>query len=525
MKRVGLISLVFLVLGFNIVSGEGLRILAYFRGENYGDKLGYKVASAGDVNSDGYADVFVGASGADKVYLYYGGSPMDTTADLVFNRIIYGLWNVGDINGDGYRDVVMGDSIDERVQLFYGGTALDTISEFVFVGENVSQYGENYGNWVSGGADVNGDDKNDLLIAADNYRGTDDSYKGKVYLYHGGSLLDTTADWTATYVRILGHQDAWSAAIIGDVNSDGFADIGVGSIGSSIDFPGKVYIYFGGSPMDTLPDLIINSPGDRWAHFGAYIAPLSDINQDGYDDFVVAGVYPCVYFGGEVLDSLPGIICQYQGDVACNAGDVNHDGYDDLLAGDEGYGYESGAVFFYFGSSDMDSICDLAIYGGLTDFHFGKSVAGLGDVDGDGVDDFIVGARYMYDPWDRGEAWIFAGDSTLPSDVEEEEGQVLAKFSILEQNYPNPFNSSTTIPFTVHGKQKTENGPIPTTLKIYNIRGQLVKTLVDEELNPGEYKVSWDGENTQGKEVASGVYFYRLKTGEFVQTQKMVLIR
>jgi len=131
----------------------------------------------------------------------------------------------------------------------------------------------------------------------------------------------------------------------------------------------------------------------------------------------------------------------------------------------------------------------------------------------------------MYDPWDRGEAWIFAGDSTLPSDVEEEEGQVLAKFSILEQNYPNPFNSSTTIPFTVHGKQKTENGPIPTTLKIYNIRGQLVKTLVDEELNPGEYKVSWDGENTQGKEVASGVYFYRLKTGEFVQTQKMVLIR
>ncbi|MGB2698642.1 MAG: integrin alpha, partial [Candidatus Zixiibacteriota bacterium] len=419
MRRVGLISLVFLVLSYHTLSATSLKILAYFRGENYGDKLGYKVAPAGDVNLDGYADVFVGASGADKVYLYYGGSPMDTTADLVFNKIIYGLWDVGVINGDGYSDVVMGDSIDERVQFFYGGAVLDTIADLIFMGEGVGKYGDNFGSWVSGGMDVNGDGQNDLLIAANKY-GQNGAYDGRVYLYHGGSLLDTTADWMVTYIDTLGHNDAWSAEIIGDVNSDGFADIGVGSIGNSIDFPGKVYIYFGGSPIDTLPDLIINSPGDRWAHFGAYIAPLGDINKDGYDDFVVAGVYPCVYFGGEVLDSLPGIICQYQGKVACNAGDINHDGYDDLLVGYEHMNFGSGAVFLYYGSEYMDSICDLAIYGGLSDFEIGKSVAGLGDVDGDGVDDFIVGARSDYDPWDRGEAWIFAGDSTLPTDVEEE---------------------------------------------------------------------------------------------------------
>ncbi|MGB2697169.1 MAG: FlgD immunoglobulin-like domain containing protein, partial [Candidatus Zixiibacteriota bacterium] len=124
-----------------------------------------------------------------------------------------------------------------------------------------------------------------------------------------------------------------------------------------------------------------------------------------------------------------------------------------------------------------------------------------------------------------GEAWIFAGDSTLPTDVEEEGHEELVELNILDQNYPNPFNSVTIISFKVHGKQKTENSPIRTTLKIYNLKGQLVRVLVDEVLNPGEYRVSWGGRNDQGKEVASGVYFFKLKAGEFIQTKKMVLIR
>lgn len=527
MRRFGLFGLVFLFLSSHSLSASSLKILAYFQGENYNDKLGYKVAPAGDVNSDGHADVLIGAYGAKKVYLYYGGSPMDTSSDLVFNNIVWGLANVGDVNSDGYSDYIMGDSIDEQVQLFYGGAVLDTFSEFVFVGENVGQYGDNFGSWVSGGKDVNGDGQNDLLIAANDY-GWPDPYDGRVYLYHGGLLLDTTADWTVTYINTLEHNDVWSAEIIGDVNGDSFADIAVGSVGNSETIRGKVYIFFGGSPMDTVADLIISCPQgwDVLSGFGQFIAPLGDINKDGYADFVVAGMaaYPCVYFGSEVLDTLPGVICEYKGYVACNAGDINYDGYDDLLVGNEGYNYESGAVFLYFGSRDMDSICDLAIYGGLTAFHFGKSVAGLGDVDGDGVDDFIVGARYGPDPWDKGEAWIFAGDSTLPSDVEEEEEQVV-NFSILHQNYPNPFNSATVIHYTVKSSQKTENRPVHTTLRIYNILGEEVRELVNTIQLEGSYRVVWDGRNNQGKEVASGVYFYRLKAGDFVQTKKMILIR
>jgi len=110
-------------------------------------------------------------------------------------------------------------------------------------------------------------------------------------------------------------------------------------------------------------------------------------------------------------------------------------------------------------------------------------------------------------------------------DVPEETDQVSKHRFILRQNYPNPFNSTTTIPFTVYGKQKKENRLHPATLEIYNIRGELVRALMEEKLKPGIYKVSWDGKNKQGRWVASGVYLYKLKMGQVTQTKKMVLIR
>jgi parallel beta-helix repeat protein len=95
----------------------------------------------------------------------------------------------------------------------------------------------------------------------------------------------------------------------------------------------------------------------------------------------------------------------------------------------------------------------------------------------------------------------------------------------LSQNYPNPFNPATTIPFTVYGSQFTVHSPIHTTLKIYNIKGQLVKTLVDEEKLPGNYNIIWDGKENSGREVSSGIYFYQLKTMDYTETRKMVLLR
>jgi hypothetical protein len=111
------------------------------------------------------------------------------------------------------------------------------------------------------------------------------------------------------------------------------------------------------------------------------------------------------------------------------------------------------------------------------------------------------------------------------TEVEEDQDANLPNSFELYQNYPNPFNPATTIPFSLKVQGSTFKGPIPTTLKIYNIMGQLVKIVVDEEKAPGNYNIIWDGKDNSGKEVASGIYFYQLKTRDYPETKKMVLLR
>ncbi len=88
----------------------------------------------------------------------------------------------------------------------------------------------------------------------------------------------------------------------------------------------------------------------------------------------------------------------------------------------------------------------------------------------------------------------------------------------LSQNYPNPFNLITEINYGLAGNTYV-------TLKIYNIKGQLVKTLVDEDKSSGYYKTYWDGKDRSGKEVTSGIYFCRFQAGDFSLTRKMVLLK
>jgi hypothetical protein len=88
----------------------------------------------------------------------------------------------------------------------------------------------------------------------------------------------------------------------------------------------------------------------------------------------------------------------------------------------------------------------------------------------------------------------------------------------LRQNYPNPFNPRTTIEYSIKG-----NGYV--SVKIYNVAGQLVKTLVNEIKNRGSYKVQWDGRNDSGDPVSTGVYFYKLVAKDFTQTRKLVVLK
>lgn len=102
--------------------------------------------------------------------------------------------------------------------------------------------------------------------------------------------------------------------------------------------------------------------------------------------------------------------------------------------------------------------------------------------------------------------------------VQEPGSQSLPKAYTLFQNYPNPFNMQTEIAYDLPGAAFV-------SLEIFNLLGQKVRTLVNEYQNPGHKKVNWDGRDRNGFGVASGIFFYRLKSGEFAQTRKMLLLK
>ncbi len=102
--------------------------------------------------------------------------------------------------------------------------------------------------------------------------------------------------------------------------------------------------------------------------------------------------------------------------------------------------------------------------------------------------------------------------------VEEQKEQTLVCSFTSYQNYPNPFNQETIIQYSLRD-------PVQISLKIYNLKGQLVKTLVDYHQESGIHQAVWDGKDEKSREVSAGIYFYRLKVGEFTQTRKMVLLK
>ncbi|MCD4817735.1 MAG: T9SS type A sorting domain-containing protein [Candidatus Cloacimonetes bacterium] len=104
---------------------------------------------------------------------------------------------------------------------------------------------------------------------------------------------------------------------------------------------------------------------------------------------------------------------------------------------------------------------------------------------------------------------VSINDNNLPNYYE--------NFSMM--NYPNPFNPTTNIFFST--TKNTGN----TKIEVYNIKGQKVKTLVNEKLETGDHSIVWNGKNDSGKQVTSGIYFYKLKSGKYTATKKMILMK
>jgi hypothetical protein len=105
-----------------------------------------------------------------------------------------------------------------------------------------------------------------------------------------------------------------------------------------------------------------------------------------------------------------------------------------------------------------------------------------------------------------------------PSSVEEDAGTNVPLTFSLGQNYPNPFNPETVIEYFLPKESQVQ-------ITIYNLLGQKVRNLVDRRISAGHQKISWDGKNDKGEAVSSGIYFYRMEAGKFVQTKRMLLLK
>jgi hypothetical protein len=414
--------------------------------------FGISVDGAGDVNNDGYDDVIVGAShydngevdgGAAFVYL---GSPegLQSTpawsaegeqAGAWFGRSVAGA---GDVNDDGYDDVIVGarlydnGQVDEGRAYVYLGNATGLDSEPIWTAES-DQAGALFGWRVETAGNVNCDPFDDVIVIAfDHDNGQ--SNEGKVFVYTGSeSGPSASPAWSFETNQI--EADLTGAGTAGDVNNDGCDDVIVGA--NEYDGPetneGRAWIFMGsGFGLSHVPTVLqIDMPH---AYFGLSTYTAGDVNNDGFDDVIVSAVgytngvetwegAAFVYLGsaGGLTTSPDWIFESDQADAffgwsAETAGDVNGDGYDDIIVGTDDYDVtrtDQGGAWVFLGSpsglSDDPAWTDSGIQ---PNARYGDefAAAGAGDVNGDGLDDVIAGAK-LFDNGEtnEGRAFVYHG--------------------------------------------------------------------------------------------------------------------
>jgi hypothetical protein len=418
-------------------------------------RFGWSVATAGDVNGDGYADVIVGASRYDsgqtdegRAYVYHGSpSGLSSTADWTAEsnqagaRFGVSVGAAGDVNGDGYADVIIGawlynnGQTDEGQAYVYYGSATGLSTTVDWTAES-NQAGAYFGYSVSTAGDVNGDGYADVVVGATRYdNGHTD--EGQAYVYHGSAVgLNTVADWTTESDQVDAHLGR-SVSTAGDVNGDGYADIIVGahSYDNGQNHEGRVWVYRGSAAgLGTAASWMVEGDQDV-ASLGVSVGVAGDVNGDGYTD-VVVGAYlydngetdegrAYVYYGGSTGLVTGPAVWTAEGNQAgalfgCSvgtAGDVNGDGYADVIVGAYNYDHgqtNEGRVFVYHGSAVGPSAApNWTADGDQADASFGFSVGTAGDVNGDGYADIVVGARtYDNGQSNEGRAFVYHGSAT-----------------------------------------------------------------------------------------------------------------
>jgi fibronectin type 3 domain-containing protein len=332
------------------------------------------VASAGDINGDGLPDFVIGATGemadgkqdAGNVYVYLGSGAVipSTPTSIVRGTQVGGFFGVatpaGDINGDGFDDVVLASSLESagglpfagNIYIFHGSAAgLAPTPATVLPGTQANRY---YGGPVSSLGDINGDGFGDLIVGNPTRDIGTIVAAGRVEIFRGSAAgLITTPVLTIDGTQASGGF-GYGVASAGDVNGDGFSDV---TVGASLETPnglhaaGRVYVYPGTASGVSATPMTVLVGTQLAGQFGIDTAPAGDVNRDGYADVLVAAY------------------------------------------SERGLQQQSGNVHLFLGSATgLPSTPNLTLQGKQTGSWFGSPVKFLGDVNGDGRSDVLVGA-------------------------------------------------------------------------------------------------------------------------------------
>ncbi|MEZ4789809.1 MAG: FG-GAP-like repeat-containing protein [Flavobacteriales bacterium] len=389
-------------------------------------QFGAAVASAGDVNADGYADVIIGAPLYDngqtdegRAHLFLGSDAgfssipnWTTESDQAGAQLGAGVGSAGDVNGDGYSDLLIGaplfddgETDEGRTYLFNGSATLPSASAtWLFNGDQASAQ---CGRVVSTAGDVNGDGYSDVLLSMPLWDGSSVD-EGRVMVFHGSPAgLGLTPTWSTTGGS-ASLQFGSDASFAGDTDGDGLADviIGVPAYSNGQSGEGRALLYRGGptglasTPAWTFESNLVG------AAFGASVSAAGDVNGDGEADFIIGApgysngqtnegrIY--VFYGAPSGPSAvpftyeSGLTNARLGSVVTMAGDVNGDGYGDVAAS---HLLSNGTFISWLGSpAGIIAVPAYSASGSQGSEGYATAIANAGDVDGDGFGDLIVGS-------------------------------------------------------------------------------------------------------------------------------------
>jgi len=422
--------------------------------------FGSSIASAGDVNGDGYDDVLVGASmftgnytNEGAAYLFLGSSAGLSTSPawrITGNQstatLGHSVAGAGDINGDGYDDILVsaplydiaGQTNAGMVYIFTGspsGLSPTPASQLTLNKANTR-----FGASIAGNADVNGDGYSDIIIGA--Y--VDDGKTGNdgVYIYHGSAAGVSP---TPTTTLQFSQTDAYFGNVVataGDINNDGYDDIlaGLPYYDGDKANEGAVILYSGGPAGIQQTPLQQFEGNQTGSLFGNSLSTAGDVNSDGYDDIIIGGQgyslnanqdgAAWIYHGGNGGMHLALVLESNQtgalfGFSVSGAGDVNHDGFSDIIIGAPKYTHgeenEGAALLYLGGPSGIAGVAARTHESNSLLAEYGSRVAAPGDNNGDGYDDYLVSAfKYTQGQYQEGGVFFYPGGTgALPIHVQE----------------------------------------------------------------------------------------------------------